>query len=187
MICSWRWFIHPATAINKDRNGSRTLGISLVHYREPQACSDEPARIQADPVSGPYDVGSDSADVVRYPYYAAQVAEAIVRGETQRGILICSTGIGMSIIANKYKGIRASACTSTYMGRMTRAHNDSNILCLGGKITGVLEALDILDAWLTTPYEGGRHDISLGLIAEAEQVLCQPALWKPADPMRVGT
>jgi ribose 5-phosphate isomerase B len=129
-------------------------------------------------------LGSDSAEIVRYPYYAAKVAEAVVRGDATRGILICSTGIGMSIIANKYKGIRASLCTSTYMGKMTRAHNDSNILCLGGKITEVIEALDILDAWLTTPYEGGRHDISLGLIAEAEGVLCKPALWSPADPMR---
>jgi ribose 5-phosphate isomerase B len=129
-------------------------------------------------------VGSDSAEIVRYPYYASAVAEAVSRGEARRGILICSTGIGMSIIANKCKGIRASLCTSTYMGRMTRAHNDSNILCLGGRITGVYEALDILDAWLTTPYEGGRHDISLGLINEAESHLCTGAIWAPADPMK---
>ena len=75
-------------------------------------------------------VGSDSNEIVRYPYYAAKVAGAISRGEAERGILICSTGIGMSIIANKFKGVRASLCTSTYMGRMTRAHNNSNILCL---------------------------------------------------------
>jgi len=129
-------------------------------------------------------VGSDSTEIVRYPYYASRVAEAVSRGEARRGILICSTGIGMSIIANKCKGIRASLCTSTYMGRMTRAHNDSNILCLGGRITGVFEALDILDAWLTTPYEGGRHDISLGLITEAEGHLCTGAAWRPPDPMK---
>jgi len=132
-----------------------------------------------------HDAGSHSTDIVRYPYYAAQVCEAILRGETARGILICSTGIGMSIIANRYAGIRASVCTSTYMGRMTRAHNDSNVLCLGGKITGVFEALDILDAWLTTSYEGGRHDISLGLITQAEDVLSNHKLWTPADPMSV--
>ena len=80
----------------------------------------------------------------------------------------------MSIIANKFKGVRASLCTSTYMGKMTRAHNDSNLLCLGGRITGYLEALDILETWLTTPYDGGRHDISLGLIAEAEETLSKP-------------
>ncbi|RPJ38021.1 MAG: ribose 5-phosphate isomerase B [Chloroflexi bacterium] len=113
-------------------------------------------------------IGSDSTEIVRYPHYAAQVAGAVSRGEIQHGILICSTGIGMSIAANKFKGVRASLCTSTYLGKMTRAHNDSNILCLGGKITGVFEALDILEAWLNTPFEGGRHCISLGLIEEIE-------------------
>jgi ribose 5-phosphate isomerase B len=130
-----------------------------------------------------HDAGCNSTAMVRYPYFAAQVAEAIVRGEAIRGILICSTGIGMSIIANKYRGIRASLCTSTYMGRMTRAHNDSNVLCLGGKITGVFEALDILEMWLKTPYEAGRHSISLGLIGEAEQAMSGGSVWNPGDPM----
>src|SRR5882762_6897470 len=130
-----------------------------------------------------HDVGCHSEEIVRYPYYAAQVAEAIVRGEANRGILICSTGIGMSIIANKYRGIRASLCTSTYMGRMTRAHNDSNVLCLGGKITGVFEALDILEMWLNTAYEAGRHSISLGLIGEAEQAMSGGSVWNPGDSM----
>jgi ribose 5-phosphate isomerase B len=89
----------------------------------------------------------------------------------------------MSIIANRYRGVRASLCTSTYMGKMTRAHNDSNLLCLGGKITGVLEALDILDTWLATPYEGGRHNISLGLIRDAEAAISSCGVWEPADPM----
>jgi ribose 5-phosphate isomerase B len=130
-----------------------------------------------------HDVGCHSTGIVRYPYFAAQVAEAIVCGEASRGILICSTGIGMSIIANRYRGVRASLCTSTYMGKMTRAHNDSNLLCLGGKITGVLEALDILDTWLATAYEGGRHDISLGLIRDAETAISSCGVWEPADPM----
>ncbi|WP_372999744.1 ribose 5-phosphate isomerase B [Lutispora sp.] len=127
------------------------------------------------------DVGCSSTEIVRYPYYANKVAGAVSSGECDRGILICSTGIGMSIIANKFKGVRASLCTSTYMGKMTRAHNNSNLLCLGGKITGTLEALDILEAWLTTEYEGGRHDISLGLIEEAEGTLCNENEWLPAD------
>ena len=131
-----------------------------------------------------HDVGSDSDEIVRYPYYAAEVARAVAEGRASRGILICSTGIGMSIIANKFKGVRAALCTSTYMAKMTRAHNDSNILCLGGKTTGVLEALDILDTWLATEYEGGRHDISLGLIAEAEEVLVKAGPWRPAGPRR---
>lgn len=125
------------------------------------------------------DVGSHSRDIVRYPYYAAQVAGAVSQGQAQRGILICSTGIGMSIIANRFRGVRASLCTSTYMGRMTRAHNNSNILCLGGKITGVYEALDILHAWLNTPFEGGRHCISLDLIEQAEAVNFSNQVWKP--------
>ena len=125
------------------------------------------------------DVGSHSDEIVRYPIYAAKVAGKISSGEASRGILICSSGIGMSIIANKYKGVRASLCTSTYMGRITRSHNNSNILCLGGKVTGVFEALDILDAWLETKYEGGRHDISLTLIAEAEDNLFTSGGWSP--------
>jgi ribose 5-phosphate isomerase B len=129
-----------------------------------------------------HDVGSHSTDIVRYPYYAALVAGAVSRGEAQRGILICSTGIGMSIVANRFKGVRASLCTSTYMAKMTRAHNDSNILCLGGRITGDLEALDILDAWLTTTFIGGRHEISLNLIAEAEQSVARSGSWAPLQP-----
>lgn len=128
------------------------------------------------------DVGSDSGEIARYPHYAARVAKAVSAGEARRGILICSTGIGMSIIANKFEGVRAALCTSTYMGRLTRAHNDSNILCLGGKITGEFEALDILEAWLTTEYDGGRHDISLGLIAEAEKQLSEDSEWQPSEP-----
>ncbi len=127
------------------------------------------------------DVGSDSGEIVRYPHYAVRVAKAVSDGEAERGILICSTGIGMSIIANKFERVRAALCTSTYMGRLTRAHNDSNILCLGGKITGEFEALDILDAWLRTEYDGGRHDISLELIAEAEDNLSDNSAWEPSE------
>jgi ribose 5-phosphate isomerase B len=124
------------------------------------------------------DIGTDSEEIVRYPYYASRVARAVAAGEVDRGILICSTGIGMSIAANRYRGVRASLCTSTYMGKMTRAHNDSNILCLGGKVTGEFEALDILNVWLDTPYEGGRHDISLGLICDLEGALAEEEEWR---------
>ncbi len=130
----------------------------------------------------PYkNVGSDSPDIVRYPRFASRVAGPVSLGEAERGILVCSTGIGMSIVANRYRGVRASLCTSTYMGRMTRLHNNSNLLCLGGKITGTLEALDIVETWLNTGYEGGRHAISLGLIEEAETVLCTSRLWEPSS------
>ena len=118
------------------------------------------------------DIGCDSTDIVRYPYYAAQVAGAVAEGKTDRGILICSTGIGMSIEANRFKGVRASLCTDTYMAKMTRRHNNANVLCLGGKVIGDFEALDILETWLNEEYEGGRHDISLELIEESEKSLC---------------
>ena len=128
------------------------------------------------------DIGCASGDIVRYPYYAAKVAQAVADGIVDRGILICSTGIGMSMIANRHKGVRASLCTSTYMAKMTRLHNDSNLLCLGGKITGDFEAVDILETWLATEFEGGRHCISLGLIAEAEETISTGTPWVPADP-----
>jgi len=128
-----------------------------------------------------HDVGCDSTCIVRYPNYAAKVASAVSIGKAKRGILICSTGIGMSIIANKFKGVRAALCTSSYMGKMARAHNNSNILCLGGKIAGVFEALDILEAWLETEYAGGRHDISLELIEEAEETIKNQGVWLPKE------
>ncbi len=116
------------------------------------------------------DYGSYSEAIVRYPYYAAKVCRAIQLGEADRGILICSTGIGMSIVANKYKGIRAALCYSTYQGMATALHNKSNILCFGGRCLGDYEALDIVRTWLSTKYEGGRHDISLHIIDEIEEV-----------------
>lgn len=127
------------------------------------------------------DIGCYSTDIVRYPYYAAKVAQAVSSGEADRGILICSTGIGMSIIANKYKHVRAALCTGSLQARLTRAHNDSNVLCIGGMITGEMAALDILDIWLNEEYIGGRHNISLGLIEEAEGCLCTSENWIPQN------
>ncbi len=117
------------------------------------------------------DAGSDSGEIVRYPHYVRKVAGAVARGEVPRGILICSTGIGVSIAANKVRGVRAALCTSSYMAKMTRRHNDSNVLCLGGRITGIFELIDIVDTWLAYEFEGGRHCISLGLIADMETEL----------------
>ncbi|MDR3199908.1 MAG: ribose 5-phosphate isomerase B [Spirochaetales bacterium] len=121
-----------------------------------------------------HDAGCDGTEIVRYPGYAIQIAQAVSSGKIRRGILICSTGIGMSIVANRFKGVRASLCTSTYLARMTREHNDSNILCLGGRVTGVFEAIDILETWLHTAYQGGRHDISLNLIRELDEGISVP-------------
>ena len=117
------------------------------------------------------DVGSESTEIVRYPHYVRKVAGPISRGEYSKGILICSTGIGMCIAANKFKGIRAAQVNSHYAAKMTRQHNDSNILCLGGKTTGIFELIDYVDTWLANEYEGGRHEISLGIIDEIEEDL----------------
>lgn len=129
-----------------------------------------------------HDAGCSSTAICRYPHHASAVAEAVSTGQARRGILICSTGIGMSIFANKYPRVRAALCTSGYMARMTRKHNDSNILCLGGKITGILELLDIVDIWLDTEFEGGRHCISLGMIEEAERAMLSGERWRSGDP-----
>jgi ribose 5-phosphate isomerase B len=128
------------------------------------------------------DIGSHSEEIVRYPYYAARVARQVSVNSEVYGILICSTGIGMSIIANKFKGVRAALCYSSYQGKMTSAHNSSNILCLGGRCIGPFEAIDIVDQWLNTAYEGGRHDISLGLIRDAEEVNFSGRAWDPELP-----
>ena len=125
------------------------------------------------------DIGCHSEDIVRYPHYAAKVATTVSKNKAVRGILICSTGIGMSIIANKYKGVRAGLCYSSYQGKMTAAHNNSNVLCLGGRCIGPFEAIDIVNNWLETEYEGGRHDISLGLISDAEEVNFSGESWEP--------
>lgn len=124
-------------------------------------------------------MGSDSEEIVRYPYYAAQVCNAVIEGKVDAGILICSTGIGMSIIANKFKGIRAALCTTPYLAQMTRRHNDSNILCLGGKTTPIVEIPGIVESWLHYEYEGGRHDISLGMISMGEEMMDGICAWSP--------
>ena len=102
------------------------------------------------------DFGCYSEESCDYPVIAKAVAES-VQETGFPGILVCGTGIGMSIAANRFNGIRASHCTDTFTARMTRMHNDSNILCLGERITGVGLALDIVDIWLKTEFEGGRH------------------------------
>ena len=102
------------------------------------------------------DFGCYSEESCDYPVIAKAVAEAVQETGIP-GILVCGTGIGMSIAANRINGIRASHCTDTFTARMTRMHNDSNILCLGERITGIGLALDIVDIWLKTEFEGGRH------------------------------
>ncbi|WP_409296090.1 ribose 5-phosphate isomerase B [Peribacillus sp. SCS-26] len=114
------------------------------------------------------DFGCECADSVDYPDYALPVAEKVASGEYDRGILICGTGIGMSIAANKVKGIRCALVHDTFSARATREHNDSNILAMGERVIGPGLALDIAKIWLSTEYQGGRHENRVGKIKEYE-------------------
>lgn len=104
------------------------------------------------------DYGTFSGEPTDYPDWAHRAADAMAAGECDRGIFICGTGIGMSIIANKHKGIRAAACESTTAARLSRQHNDANVLALGERVTGWEAAADIIRTFLSTPFEGGRHE-----------------------------
>jgi ribose 5-phosphate isomerase B len=110
------------------------------------------------------DVGCQGEESCDYPVFAKDLCERILAGEAGRGILICGTGLGMSIAANRFEGIRAALCTTEFHARMSRAHNDSNVLVLGGRVTGSELALAILKEWLDTPFEGGRHNRRVNLI-----------------------
>ena len=116
------------------------------------------------------DFGTNSRDSTDYPDYARTVGEAVARGEFERGILVCGTGQGMAITANKVRGIRAAACGDTYSARMSREHNNANVLCLGGRVVGLGLALDIVDIWLRTEFsDSPRHHRRVDKIAEVEQ------------------
>ncbi|HYO73335.1 MAG TPA: ribose 5-phosphate isomerase B [Archangium sp.] len=115
-----------------------------------------------------HDVGPTTNASVDYPDFAKTVCKAVAAGEYAYGVLVCGTGIGMSITANKYRGIRAALCTSEFEARMTRAHNDANVLCLGQRVVGAGLARSIVEAFVATPFEGGRHQKRLDKIREAE-------------------
>ena len=112
------------------------------------------------------DAGTNSSDSVDYPVYAGRVAKAVASGAIEKGILVCGTGLGVSMTANRFKGVRAALCTSVEMARLSREHNNANILVLGGRTTSTKDALAILDTWLTTDFEGGRHERRINLIDE---------------------
>lgn len=115
------------------------------------------------------DYGVYSEDSVDYPDCAVPVCKAVLSGECERGILICGTGIGISISANKFKGIRAALCGDVYSAKMAREHNDANIICLGGRVTGRELAFMIVDAWLESEHLGGRHANRVAKIHELEK------------------
>ncbi len=112
--------------------------------------------------------GTDSVDRCDYPVYGKKVAEAVASGEYERGILICGTGIGMSLVANKVKGIRAAVCSEAYSARLTRQHNNSNIIAFGANVVGEATAKMIVDEFLNTEYEGGRHQNRIDMITAIE-------------------
>lgn len=118
------------------------------------------------------DFGTENTNPVDYPDIALPVAEAVKSGEYDRGILLCGTGIGVSIAANKVPGIRAAVCHDTFTARYSREHNNANLLVMGGRVVGPEQAREILDTWLTADFAGGRHARRLEKIREIEQKYC---------------
>lgn len=114
------------------------------------------------------DFGCYSTESVDYPDYAYPVAEAVANGSAEKGILICGTGIGMSIAANKVKGIRCALCHDCFSAHATREHNDSNVLAMGARVIGTGLAIDIVDTWLKTEFSGGRHINRINKITDIE-------------------
>lgn len=138
--------------IGSDHAGFRLKSILVKHFTEHEFI----------------DVGTNSEESVDYPDIAVLAGKKVVSGEADAGILICGTGIGISISANKIKGIRAALCTHEFMAEMSRRHNDANILALGGRVTGDDLAVRITDVWLKTPFDGGRHEKRVQKIGKIE-------------------
>jgi ribose 5-phosphate isomerase B len=114
------------------------------------------------------DFGTTSEDSCDYPIYGKAAAEAVASGKCDRGIIICGTGIGISIAANKVRGIRAAVCSDCYCAEMCRRHNNANILSMGARVVGPGLALKIVDTYLDTEFEGGKHARRIGMIADME-------------------
>lgn len=110
------------------------------------------------------DLGTHSEDSVDYPIYGKACGEAVMSGNADLGVVVCGTGIGISIAANKVKGIRCGLCTSVEMARLAKQHNNANVLALGGRTTEMDLAMEIVDTWLDTEFEGGRHQRRTGLL-----------------------
>jgi len=119
------------------------------------------------------DAGTDNDASVDYPQFGLKVAELVARGAVESGILICGTGIGMSIAANKVPGIRAALVTEAFMAQMAKEHNNANILVLGGRVLDEQKACDLVGAWLDATFEGGRHQNRLDMISEIEKNYCK--------------
>ncbi|ONI41702.1 ribose 5-phosphate isomerase B [Candidatus Epulonipiscium fishelsonii] len=114
-------------------------------------------------------VGTDSSESTHYPIWAEKVANMIISGEVEKGILICGTGVGISIAANKINGIRAVVCSEPYSAKLSAQHNDTNILAFGARVIGIEMAKMIVDSWLEAQFEGNRHKIRIDMIKEIEK------------------
>lgn len=115
------------------------------------------------------DVGVHTTASCHYPDIARKVCSKIQSGEREMGILICGTGIGMSMAANKHTGIRAACCSDTFSARLTRAHNDANVLCFGARVVGAGLALELVDAFVNTAFEGGKHQTRVDMVMQIER------------------
>ena len=115
------------------------------------------------------DFGTNSTESCDYPVYGEKVAEAVVAGEVERGIVICGTGIGISLAANKVKGIRCVVCSEPYSARLSRQHNNSNMLAFGARVIGIEMAKMIVTEWLNTEFEGGRHQRRIDMLTAIEE------------------
>ena len=116
------------------------------------------------------DMGTDSTASCHYPDFAAAVCHGVLEADGKAyGLLVCGTGIGMSMCANKYHGIRAAVVSDTYSAKMTRAHNDANVICIGARVIGSCLASEVLDAFLATEFEGGRHATRVDMMTEIEE------------------
>jgi ribose 5-phosphate isomerase B len=117
------------------------------------------------------DLGTDNGDSVDYPDFGEKVARKVSSGAAEKGVLVCGTGIGMSIVANKFPGVRAALATDAFMAQMAKQHNNANILVLGGRVIDENEAREMVATWLDSQFEGGRHQGRLDKIAELEKEL----------------
>jgi len=117
------------------------------------------------------DFGPAGKDSVDYPDFGKMVSEAVSRGSMDRGILICGTGIGMSIVANRFPGVRAALCHDHFTAQMSREHNDANVLVMGERVIGKGVALELVKTWLDTEFAGGRHQLRLNKITDIEKTL----------------
>jgi ribose 5-phosphate isomerase B len=119
------------------------------------------------------DCGTDSGASVDYPDFGEKVAQLVSRGQVEKGVLVCGTGIGMSIVANKFPHVRAALVTDIFMARMAKEHNNANILVLGGRVLTDAQAREMVAAWLDATFEGGRHQTRLDKITLLEELLCK--------------